>query len=262
MTEYEFLDTLKSVAVGIQDDAYKRRVREEDKSEYVETRTYTFPAGHTIFKFEKDDSENNYGYKNLRIVSDISNVEKMTLNIGGSIIDETRPCVLNETHPFACFQQCVIPALEYQHCKIITTCSEPTTISYDVHKLEPYYHRTVHEYWINCYRDRSVAMQMKGCAHIELDFNHPTTDIWVDVTAPSTKNMYLEFMKKGDYRVRLEKKGELWHCDLKGLNLSRVDDVDLHYDTEGEKHTTTVYAKNLNCIRIIYGMAGLTYAGT
>jgi hypothetical protein len=260
MTEDEFLDTLKSVAVGIQDDAYKRRVKEEDKSEYVETRTYTFPAGHSIYNFQKDDPENNYGYKNLRIVSDIANVEKMTLNIGGAVIDETRPYVLKEEHPFACFQQCVIPALQFQHSRIITTCSEPTTISYDVHKLEPYYHRSVHEYWINYYDDRSVTMKMKGCAHIELDFNHPTTDIWVDTDAPSAKNMYLEFMKKSDCRVRLEKKGDLWHCDLKSLNLSRCETVDLHYDTAGEKHTTTVYAKNLNCIRIMHGMAGLAYA--
>jgi hypothetical protein len=260
MTEDEFLDTLKSVATGIQDDSYKRRVKEEDKSEYVETRTYTFPAGHTIYKFEKDDAENNYGYKNLRIVSDIANVEKMTLSIGAAVFDETRPYVLKEEYPFACFQQCVIPALQFQHSKIITTCSEPTTISYDVHKFEPYYHRTAHEYWINCYDDRSVTMKMKGCAHIELDFNHPTTDIWVDTDAPSAKNMYLEFMNKSDCRVRLHKVGDLWHCDLKGLNLSRVDDVDLHYDTEGEKHTTTVYAKNLNCIRIMHGMAGLAYA--
>lgn len=254
----QWFKILKEVAIGAQNYSYDMNTKVKDLYEYVETRSHTFPAGQSQYKFDEKDHDKNYGYTNLRIVSDISKIDKMTYSIGNGLIDETRPYLLKERTPFASFQEHALPALQYHDYRVTVTCDEPATIEYDIVKFKEDC-KSCKERWIHYYDCRSATMQVKGCASILLDFNQMTSDIWANISAPSAKNVYIEFMKKGDCRIRLHKIGDLWYCNLDDLNLSRVDNVVLHYDTEGEKHSTEVYAKNLNCIRFMSGMAGLGY---
>ena len=132
----EWFKTLKDVAVGSQNFSYDKNAKVKDSYEYVETRTHTFLAGQTQHKFDEKDYEKNYGYTNLRIVSDISKIDKMTYSIGHSLIDETRPHLLKESTPFVSFQEHALPALQYHDYRVTVTCEEPAIIEYDIVKFK------------------------------------------------------------------------------------------------------------------------------
>jgi hypothetical protein len=260
----DFLDILKQIAIGVQDNAYKNKNDSLNFNdfEFIETRSHKFPAGHSVFTF--NDSEECVGYKNVRIVSDLSKVEKMEFEIGGQKIDETFPSLLKEDYPFSCFQETVIPYLKNHDTKIYATSEEDVIIEYDFVKLhkDPNAYRLeghhCYESWIHYYVHKSIPMKSM-CVKIPFNFNNLTSDVLVQVTTNSVKDMYLEFMNKPEYRIYFKKIGDVWYCNLRELNLSRLDSGTLNYDTGGEKHTVNIIAKNLNILRTIHGMSGLAY---
>ena len=77
---------------------------------------------------------NGYGFRNLKILTNIDSIDKIELTFEYTRIDSTCPSILKNDIPFDILQNNVLPFINMLYA-IIVTHQAKTTISYDIVKI-------------------------------------------------------------------------------------------------------------------------------
>jgi hypothetical protein len=80
--------------------------------EFVETRRKTINNTAFFVFSTKSDTESYYGYKNMKFLGDLSNIDSITLLFGGQQLDKIYPSINEEHRSFLILDRNIIPAID------------------------------------------------------------------------------------------------------------------------------------------------------
>lgn len=243
--------------------------------EYVETKYITIEPSirrtyDTLIHFGQ-----NYGYRNLKILTDTSTIEEICLETGCQQIDKIYPSISSDHHNTSIdfLQSNVLPGLIYHHIRIGVICTSQTKISYDIVKII----NPKNKYTLDC-----TELQYNGTDKIsinknkiDLHFNRQIYKIFAYLPE-CAKNVVLMLYLQSDLHKNntklfltdddlgkkycklsmFKKNNSYWKINFgkHGVNFSNFCKCYLYCEVDGE-YTTEIFAISQNYLRIYNGMA-------
>ena len=204
------------------------------------------------------------GFTGLRFVGTPSSVESIRFEIGGQLIDKIYPAITGTFEPFPIFDT-IVPNPVHHSLLLEVEFREkevPLEIYYERVVIDAKYPLKIHESMIRCTQYCGAEELPSGPGTIQLNYNHPIEEIKVLSTAPLT-NTYVTL--NSGWKLYVPYKGmqngfHLYELHFNGtINFSRIDKAKFHFDTS-EKTVLYPFAKSLNIVRFMSGMAGSAFS--
>lgn len=294
--ESEYLDTVKNIVVWnptVPTDSVPEEVRTKyttlteklrnDPTEYAESYTLmkreyqakgywqpltttqapTKPTNKSRVVFD-GMRRSDIGFTGLRFVGTPSSVESIRFEVGGQVFDRMYPAITGTFEPFPIFDT-IVPNPVHHSLLLEVEFREkevPLEIYYERVVIDAKYPLKMHESIIRSTQYCGAEKLSRGPGRIQLNYNHPIEEIKFFSTAPLT-NTYVTF--NTGWKLYVPCKGmqngfHLYELHFNGtVNFSRIDSAKFHFDAS-EETVLYPFAKSLNVIQFLSGMAGLAFS--
>lgn len=211
-----------------------------------------------IFKLE--DSENGYGYTNLRILGDPKNIKYVELSAGCSRLDKIYPSLFGHLS-FDCFTRCIMPALLHHNYVLNILYIGTIEIEFDIYKINNYIEKEY--FWFKqCQFTGIEHIKINIKSKVRLNFNHPVFRLFV-LSESNLVNLHLS-IEDGDNKYVIpysHKEYNKYVFDFNNtINFSRIDNIFLKFDPLDNDVELAIYSDNFQMAMCAQGMIGLLYS--
>jgi hypothetical protein len=211
--------------LGIEDKFMEVMKNTSYTGEFVETRKTTINNTAFFVFSTKEDTESYYGYKNMKFVGDLSNIESITLLFDGQQLDKIYPNINEEHHSFLILDRHIIPAIDnnftilIKHDKIKYSTFE---IVYDVYAITNNIKRLDHDVVLHLNQFGGTETSDKNTEiYTDMPYYNPIKRIVVYSKYPLT-NVKLNLQNKYYFHFK-DTGNNKYVCELdKTINFTRI----------------------------------------
>jgi len=219
---------LHKVFCGKHDKYFASLIENKPTGTFLEKKRVTVHKNYSVVDFEKCD-EDQYGYANFRILSNIDSITHLKIEHTGEIISEAYPHIIKDEYPFDIMKKNILPSNKNKKCCLVSDSTNDFEVEYDIFKLCDSH--SEYKYFTDLYQSLGQAFYDDRYG-VVLHFNYPIKRIILK-SSGKLSDIKITFNKMCYVDNFVEINENYYECKFdETINFSKIDSPVLTMKTE------------------------------